>query len=415
MTTHFVLDLLIIITTAWLFGQLFVKLQMPAMLGEMVAGIIIGPMVLGIITPSESLEILADMGIFFVMFYTGMELDPKKLLENKWPSFAVAFGGFILPFIGGFFVAKIFGATMYQSLFVGMGVSITAIAVQAVVLHSLSINKTQIGHIIIGAAVVDDILALISMTLLLGLAKTGNLDFVTIIILFVKVSGFFVLTIFTGHFIMPLLTRKLTFQRDKGFTFAITAALAMAFLAELAGLHMIIGAFLAGQFIRKEIMDDKAYEQVADRFFGISYGFLVPIFFVTLSFHMQFSLNLDFLLFAGAVTTIAILGKLVGCGLGAIPFGFNYLEASIIGFGMNGRGAVELVVATVVIKLSNELMKKGIIADELLTPDQFSALVMMAFITTLMAPITLKWLVSITYSSEEGASFCKQIEKSNRI
>ena len=131
-------------------------------LGELLAGVILGPPLLGIITPSPVIEMLGELGIFFVMFYTGMELDPKELLEHKWPSITVAFGGFILPFILGYLTAYTFGGTQYQSLFIGMGVSITAIAVKAVILHSMRINQGEIGHIIIGAAIVDDILALIN-------------------------------------------------------------------------------------------------------------------------------------------------------------------------------------------------------------------------------------------------------------
>jgi Kef-type K+ transport system membrane component KefB len=405
-TADLILSLLLILTAAWLLGFIFSKFGLPVMLGELTAGVILGPPILGIIHSTPSLEMLAELGIFFLMFYTGMELDPKELLEHIWPSLAVAIGGFLLPFLLGYLVASSFGGTVYQSLFVGMGVSITAIAVQAVILHSMSINQTNLGHIIIGAAIVDDIIALIALSTLLGLAKTGTIQIMAVSIILLKVILFFGLTILIGHFIMPRFTRRLTDEGGKTFTFAMITALLMAYFAELAGLHLIIGAFLAGQFIRKEIMDQKVYETISSRFLGISYGFLVPIFFASLSFHLLFAWDWSFIAFALVLILAAVIGKLLGCGLGASLFKYNFWESTIIGFGMNGRGAVELVVVTVVMKLSNELIQSGVISDPLLTKTQFSVLVLMAFVTTLMAPITLKWAVTRTCLPSEKADFC---------
>jgi Kef-type K+ transport system membrane component KefB len=186
----------------------------------------------------------------------------------------------------------------------------------------------------------------------------------------------------------------------------------MAYFAELAGLHLIIGAFLAGQFVRKEILDEKVYAAIDDRFFGISYGFLLPIFFASLSFHLHLSWDWAFISFATILTLVAIFGKIVGCGLGAAAFKFNFWESTIIGFGMNGRGAVELVAATLVIKLSNELMGANVISEPLLTSNQFSGLILMAFVTTLLAPISLKWAVKKTCLPRERADFCQLWDES---
>jgi Kef-type K+ transport system membrane component KefB len=206
---------------------------------------------------------------------------------------------------------------------------------------------------------------------------------------------------------MPRLTRRLTDTGGKAFTFAMVSALVMAYFADLAGLHPIMGAFLAGQFVRKEIMDYEIYEAIEDRFYGISYGFLVPIFLASLSFHLHFSWNHVFLTFSLALILVAMLGKLVGCGLGALPFRYNLREAFIIGLGMNGRGAVELVVATVVLGLSDDLISKNIINAPLLTQDQFSALILMAFLATFIAPITLKWAVTHTCAPSEKEQICR--------
>ena len=405
-TPQLMLSLLLILVVAWAMGSIFTRYGLPFVLGELIAGIIIGPPVLGLIGPSPAIELLAELGIFFVMFHTGMEMDPKELVEHLWPSLAVAVGGFILPFVLGYFTTRAFGGTVNQALFVGMGISITAIAVQSVILHSLRISTTYIGHIIIGAAIADDILSLIGLSILLGLAKSGTIEAAGLMILIGKVIGFFIFTILIGQFVMPKITAKLHDREGKAFTFAMAAALLMAYLAELVGLHLIIGAFLAGQFVRKEIMDEKIHHAISDRFYALSYGFLVPIFFASLSFHLHLNWDISFLSFALALTAAAIIGKLVGCGLGYAIFKRNYWEALIVGFGMNGRGAVEIVVASVVLKLSNELLTSNPGMDPLLTQDQFSALILMAFITTLMAPLTLKWSVTRACSSDESASFC---------
>ena len=192
-----------------------------------------------------------------------------------------------------------------------------------------------------------------------------------------KVIAFFGLTLILGYFVVPKLTKKLHDREGKGFTFALGAGLVMAYLADIAGLHHVIGAFLAGQFVRKDIMEEKIFHAISDRFYGISYGFLVPIFFVSLSFHLHFELSWSFIVFATALIIVAIIGKLVGCGLGAYIYRRNLWESIVIGFGMNGRGAVEMVVAIVVIGVSNELMSSQTISQPLLTENQFSALILM--------------------------------------
>lgn len=170
----------------------------------------------------------------------------------------------------------------------------------------------------------------------------------------------------------------------------------LGFLAELAGLHLIIGAFLAGQFVRKEIMDETVYERIRERFAGLSFGFLLPIFFATLAFHVRLSLDLHLLIFTGVVVLTAMSGKFVGGTMGARLAGFERRQAMVIGLGMNGWGAVELVIIGVVIKLSGELVGQGKISEPLLTESQVSALVLMVFITTLVSPILLCWALRRT-------------------
>ncbi len=414
MTTELIINILIILAGAWLMGSLAKRLGFPVMLGELVAGLILGPPLLGLVHGSAPIELLAELGIFFAMFYAGMEMDPKELLEHFKPSLAVALGGFVIPFALGYLVTRSFGGTVYQSLFVGMGVSVTAIAVQAVILQNMRINRTEIGHIIIGAAIVDDILSLITLSVLVGLARSGQVEFKALLFVFLKVLGFFAVTVLFGQFILPKVTKRLTDEGAKGFTFALLAALVLSYLAEKAGLHLIIGAFLAGQFVRKEIMQERVYQAINDRFYGLSYGFLTPIFFATLAFHLHWENTFFFWSYALVLTGVALLGKFIGAGLGLCSLGFRFPECLVVGAGMNGRGAVELVVATVVIKLSQELMQQGVIQEPLLTQVQFSALVFMAFVTTFISPIALKWTAKRACLREEKPCFCQLWEEAQR-
>ncbi|MBE9582167.1 MAG: cation:proton antiporter [Proteobacteria bacterium] len=405
-TPQLLIDLLLILTIAWIMGGVFSRFGLPIMLGQLLAGVVLGPPVLGLVICSPAIALIAELGIFFLMFYSGMEMDPKELVEHIRPCLAVALGGFVLPLAAGYLTARAFGGTLYQSLFVGLGVSITAIAVQSAILNSMRINKTELGHIIIGAAIVDDILSLMCLSVLLGLAKTGTVQYMDLSIVVLKVTAFFGLTILVGLFVVPKMTVKLHDREGKAFTFAVVSALTMAYLAELAGLHLIIGAFLAGLFVRKEIMDTNIYNAMKDRFFGLSYGFLVPIFFASLSCHLRFFWDWRFISFVLTLTLVAILGKLIGCGLGLAIFRRNPWECAVVGFGMSGRGAVELVVAAVVLQLGDKLMFTQMITEPLLTEAQFSGLVLMAFMTTLIAPLSLRWAVVRTCLPDEKAAFC---------
>ncbi len=407
-TKHLIIDLVLILTAAWFLGRVFARFGLPVVLGELLAGLILGPPLLGIVNASEPVELLAEFGILFLMFHAGLEMDPKEALEHMWPSIAVALGGFVLPFILGFFTCRMFGGTVYQSLFVGMGLSITAIAVQARILHDMQIQNTPIGHIIIGAAIVDDILALVTLSILLGLAESGRIQVIQVSFVVFKAVAFFALTILIGQFVIPRLIKKLDDRESKMFTFALISALILGYLAEIAGLHLIMGAFLAGQFVRKEIIDRGFYQKIHDRFYSLSYGFMAPIFFVSLSFHLHFQWRWSVIIFTLTITMIAIAGKFMGCGAGAFFCGYRFWGSAIVGFGMNGRGAVEMVIAAVVLKLSDKLLADQKITEPLLTDDQFSALIVMAFITTIIAPLSLKW--TLRKSSEHGGDIINSIK-----
>ena len=303
--------------------------------------------------------------------------------------------------------ALVMGGTMNQALFVGMGLSVTSLAVQARILHDLNVQSTRLGHIIIGAAIADDILALITLSILLGMAGTGTVSIGLTLLVFLKVAGFFAAVIVVSHYIFPAIMERLDLSGSKSFTFALLMAFALGYLAVLSGLHLVIGAFVAGQFVRKGIRDRRILERVSNNFFVLSYGFLAPIFFVTLSFSLDISWSFSFVSLAVVITVIAMIGKIAGCAIGGRLAGLGKNESIIVGFGMNGRGAVELIVAAVAMRLSGELMAAGKITSPLLTTDQFSAMIFMAFVTTFIAPISLRWIIRRVCSRDESAEFCR--------
>jgi len=414
-TTKLLIDLMLILICSWMIGSAFKRFGLPSMIGQLLAGILLGPPVLGLIEPSAALAIFAEIGIFLVMFHTGMELDIQGMIKNAGTVIAVAVCGFILPFALGASVCLLFDGTLYQSLFVGLGLSITAIAVQSVILHDMGLANSRVGHVIIGAAIVDDILSLMGLSVLLGVTRSGYFEIIPTLIVLLKVIVFFVGTFYLGNWLVPKLRLKFHKMEAQAFTLAMLVAIFMALLAEIAGLHMIIGAFLAGQLMRHETFYDEAvHKAIFDRFYGLSYGSLVPIFFATISFHVEFIASWHFTIFTLALISAAVAGKLLGCGIAAKPFGLSGWESTIVGFGMNGRGAVELVVAAVVLAHSNELMNAGIITTPLLTDIQFSALVFMAFVTTIMAPFGLKWAIHAGCRRDEHLQVCQRANRKSR-
>lgn len=377
-------NLLLIMAVVWGVGMVFRKLNLPILLGELLAGLIFGPALFGVFHDSETIRILAEFGIFFLMLHAGLETDPEDLIHSSKKSMAVALGGIVLPLGLGMLAAHAFGYGATEGFFIGMTLSITAISVTAKVFKDFNFSKSPIAHLVMGAAVADDIAAFVMLSVVLGIVENGGmLPLADILWLIGKVALFFGGVIFAGKKLLPLF--KNIFQKEgyKAFTFTLIIAFAFGFFAEHIGLHAIFGAYIAGLFVKEEVASPAIYRKIEDRLFGISYSFLGPIFFVSLGFHVDFAIfkepeTVPFLL---AVIAAAVIGKVVGAGGMAYLFGEKLKESAIIGVGMNGRGAVELIIATIGLEL-------GLINEKV-----FSILVVMAFFTTLMSPIILNILL----------------------
>ena len=377
-----IINLLMVMVIVWTTGVLFRKIKQPPVLGELLAGLIFGPPLLGIIKPDETITVLSELGVFFLMFYAGLETNPFELKRMTKMSVIVAIGGFFLPFFSGFAVSILMGLPYITALFIGMALSITAIAVNARILTDLKIVRYRVTPVIIGASIIDDILSLTLFTIIVDLAA-GNDALIgfNLFILLLKVAAFFGISHLIGMLLYPKFSKYFSSREAKGFTFALIMALFFGVLAEIAGLHIILGAYMAGLFVREGIVSKELFQKINDRFVSITYGFLGPIFFVSLSFHITFTILKTHLPLLIILLAVAIIAKTVGAGGGAILSGMNRGEAMVVGSAMNGRGAVELVIAAIGLELA------------IINDIYFSILVIIAFITTFLPPISLNILL----------------------
>jgi Kef-type K+ transport system membrane component KefB len=316
------------------------------------------------------------------MFYAGLQTNPYDMKKAGKAALPVGVYGFLVPLAAGYFVCSLlFNMETSTALFVGLGLSISAIAVNARVIDDMELHCSRVAPVIFGAAIIDDVLSLSVFSAMLGVANGNGFSPAAMVIQLLKVAAFFGGSIFVGMRLYPKLSSHFSSREAKGFTFALIVALVFGIMAEFAGLHIIIGAYMAGLFVREGIVNRELLQKIEDRFVSITYGFLGPIFFVSLSFHMTFDVFSTHLGLIAVLLLVAILAKLAGAGLGALQGGMNTTEAAVISFAMNGRGAVELIIASIG-------LQAGIIDDTI-----FSILVVIAFVTTLFPPVSLHLLL----------------------
>jgi Kef-type K+ transport system membrane component KefB len=378
-----IFNLLIILTGAWLGGTGAKKLGYPAILGELVIGIILGPAILGWLETSEMISVLAEVGIILLMVYIGMEINFRDLGKASWPGLLAAIGGFIVPFGLGYYTIIYFDGTQMAALFVAIAVGVTSLATKSRILVDLKLLNTRIAYVLMAGALISDTLALIIFAGMLSFVDAGNIDTVGLLWVAGKAILFFALTALAGIYLLPLLGKFLSKSKIKDRTLHFTLILIIVFgfaeLAELAGLHSILGAFMAGLFIRDGVFNRQISKEINDIFHDVSIGFLAPIFFVSAGFNVTleiFQTNLAMLI---AVTAVAMVGKIAGTALFYLPSGYGWREGITVGTGMNGRGAVEIIIAGIGLEM-------GIISAEI-----FSILVFMAIFTTLSVPVMLTW------------------------
>lgn len=398
---YILLGLLIITRT---FGELMTRMGQPTLLGELIAGILLGlivrqypealPFTAKEITGDQVFIAITDLGIFFLMLLGGIELRPREMVQSSGKSLLVAGGGMVLPlalgFSFGWYTLPDSDYKFAQALFVGTALAITAVPVSIKVLMDLGKLESRIGNIIVSAAVIDDVLSLILLAVLTAVIRTGTMpDLEGVLLLIGKVGLFFLLVTLIGHYLFPILGRSLKKTRAEEFEFSmlLIAALGFAVLAEVLGMHFILGAFVAGLFFRRRTIDRHTYEDLQRKTRGLTTGFLAPLFFGSIGLHMDISALLNIPGYVFMLIAIAFLGKIIGAGLPARLIGLSNRESLAIGFAMNARGAVELVIADIALR-----------ANLFALPDPpppevqylFSTIVIMAIVTTVITPPALK-------------------------
>jgi Kef-type K+ transport system membrane component KefB len=385
-------------------GELAVRMGQPALVGELLAGVLLGIVV---VQNSETFPVLAelpdsrvfasitDLGIFFLMLMAGLELRPRKLAQASGRAVLVAVGGLLVPLalgIGlGWAVLPPSGLRGAQSLFLGVALAITAVPVAVGVLLSLGRLDTGVGRTIVSAAIVDDVLSLLLLALLTAVLKSGSVpDVGSLLLLVGKVGLFFALAVPAGLHLLPWLGRRVArLQGDEfEFSFLVLAGLAYSVLAEALSMHFLIGCFLAGLFFVRRTIDEATYDDVFGKVSALTHGFFAPVFFASIGIHFEARALLQVPLFVAALVLAATAGKIVGAGVPARLCGLNVRDSLAVGIGMNARGAVELIVADVAFRAGLFADRPHPIVDSL-----YSAVVITAILTTLATPLGLKWLL----------------------
>ena len=405
MEIFYVLLILLVITRA--FGEIAVRLGQPALVGELLAGIALGAAirfspssfpVMHAVPENEVFTAITDLGIFFLMLMTGLEMHPKEVAEKSKGAMLIALGGLIIPLLAGFSLGWLFlpqsNVRLAQVLFIGTALAITAVPVAAKVLMDLGKLRSTAGKMIVSAAIIDDILGLLLLAVLTAMIRTGEMpDISGLLWLAGQILLFMVIVTAIGLYILPRLERVFHHSMSEEFEFSILLVVAFGFalLAETLQMHFILGAFAAGLFFTKRTMDTDVFEGVQSRISGITTGFLAPVFFASIGLHLDVAAFTSIPLFLAVLIVSAVLCKLIGAGLPAYWIGLSGKDSLIVGIGMSGRGAVELIIADIA-------LRAGLFSHPDPTPaivaNLFSAIVIMAVVTTLMTPIGLRLIVS---------------------
>ena len=377
---EFLFDLALILISTKLFGLITKKVRMPQVVGALVAGVILGPAVLNVLSETEFIQKLAELGVIVLMFTAGLETDINQLKKTGKASFIIAVLGVIIPLAGGFFIASIFNKgndvnTILQNVFIGIILTATSVSITVETLKEMGKLNTRAGNAILGAAIIDDILGIIALTITTSLADPS----INVIIVLAKIVMFFIFAGFAGYlFHWAFIKLDERYQRDlrRFVIIAFVFCLLLSFCAEeFFGVADITGAFIAGLVIS----DSNRSKYLNSRFETLSYMLLSPIFFASIGIKVELTaMTKTIFIFAILLLLVAILSKVIGCGLGAKLCKYSNREAIQIGTGMISRGEVALIVAN-----------KGI-AMGLMLPEFLAPVVIVVVVTTIVTPILLK-------------------------
>ena len=378
----------ILLFAAKLMAELFLRLKLPIVLGELLAGMIVGPFALGVFIQvdgrnllqiNDEIKVLGEIGAIVILFMAGLEMTPKEFLKGGKASFTVGTLGVVVPFFAGLMVFQWFGFDALQSMLIATALTATSIAISIQVLNEFDKIKTPEARLIIGAAVVDDILAIAVLSVVSSIAGTDagieNIEITSVMTTILSVLGFFAIMLIVAVVVIPkIITPRLWKAKGSVEGIATASFFGAAALAGSIGLSPIVGAFAVGM----ALSTTQVFEKIENYIEKIGLIF-APLFFAIIGAQVDLrAVDLNILMISGVVIVIAIVTKLLGCGLPSILFLKNKRKGMIVGIGMISRGEVGLIVAGV-----------GVTAG-ILTSEVYSTIVIMVAVTTIITPIWLK-------------------------
>lgn len=384
---HVLISLAVLLFAAKIFAEIFNKLKLPAVLGELIAGIIIGPFALGsfpifdgkpLVVLNETVLQIGEIAGLVILFIAGLHITPREFLKGGAASFTVGACGVIVPFFLGYYVFTIFGLEGLQSILIATALTATSIAISVTVLTELGRIQTKEAKLILGAAIVDDILAIAVLSVVVTMVQTGNLapNVVDIIFLILKILGIFAALLIGAILIIPRIVNTERLWKAKGSIEGIVTAsfFGASAIAAAVGLSPIVGAFSVGMAVTSTKII-KRIEEYVDKLEII----FAPLFFAIIGAQVNLTgINLEVLVLSAVVIAVAIVSKLIGCGLPATIFLRDKSTAMRVGIGMISRGEVGLIVAGI-----------GVTSGAL-SANVYTAIIIMVAITTVITPVWLK-------------------------
>lgn len=375
-TEGLLLQLFTIFVWAKVFGELFERLYLPAVLGEILAGIILGPYATQFVIPSPTVYSIAEIGAIFLLFTVGLETNPKDLISVSRLSLRVAVGGVALPFIAGFWLLRADGQPVHEAAFVAAAMVATSVGITARVLRDLHVLKLRVSRIVLGAAVFDDMLGMILLGIVVSVATGAGIRWLHLSLVIVEAAGFAVFMIYFG----PRLVRRIRpgLQRmqthDAPLVLALAICLGLSVVATKIGMAAIIGAFFAGL----AFADYSPEWNLEPRAQAIN-QLLAPFFFFTMGSRLQLSVfSREVVVMGLAISLLAIITKMLGCGLPLIREG--WMTVLRAGVGMTPRGEVALIVALIGLQMN------------MISQRSYALVIMMTAITTILPPPVLRIL-----------------------
>lgn len=388
----------VILFSAKMAGYISLRLGQPSVLGEILIGIVLGPSVIDLLhlpfidhSLGETIASFGELGVLLLMFLAGLELQLNELTRNTRVAAYAGLIGVALPALLGWGAGRLFGMDNATSIFLGLALGATSVSISAQTLMELKVLRSRVGLSLLGAAVFDDVLVILSLSIFLAM-QGGAGDLGEILWLLVKMLAFLTFSVAFGLWVLPWLTHRMArLPISQGIlTLTLVVLLTYGFAAEmLGGMAAITGAFIAGLMMARS--GEK--ERVEQGIHSMAYGLFVPVFFINIGLSVNArELHTNMILFALVITVTGIAGKWLGAGLGARLGGMSRRESAQLGAGMVSRGEVGLIVASVGIQ------------QGLVTTDEFSAVVAMVLVTTLVTPPILRWLFASEPSSVPATS-----------